>query len=114
MIDTEFRIEGSAQGLQLRCKGDIAADLAVIKRLLSHSIADQPQFFFVAIPDADCKHSFDFFERFLNAPSADRLSQYFSVGMTSPSDRAIRDTIQFRTQRGKVVDFAVECDNVST
>jgi hypothetical protein len=91
--------------LQFGAEQEVAADPAVIKRLLAEAVAGEMEDPLLTVPKGDGEHSDALFQRRAKPPFGDRLEQGLRIGMAAPGGQP--PPLERRAQLFVVVDFAI-------
>ncbi len=97
----------ATQRLQFRSEHEDTAEIGVVQRLLSESVARQPQYVLRLVPEAEREHSTAAVEGPDDAPLLDCREKDFRV---AGATERMAQRNELCTQRAKVVDLAVEGD----
>jgi hypothetical protein len=109
-VDVALPLRVAAQRLELRAEHDRVAAHAVVQRLLADAIAREQQLFLADVPYGEREHPDRLTQRLLDTPRFESGEQDFGVGRAA---KGRADVMQPISQLTKVVDLAVERDDVA-
>src|SRR4051812_11865725 len=95
----------SPQRLQLRTEYKRITGPAIVKRLLPHAVAAEPEAAFALVPQSECEHAVESSQGIFNTPFPKRSQHDFGIGMAA---KRVPAGLQFPAKIEKVVDFAIK------
>src|SRR5258707_11858990 len=107
-VDLAIKTGMLPNGLQFRGKNKIFSYPPVIQWLDAQPVTNQEQLAFLAVPKGESKHANKTLKCCIHAPAFNSFQHHFSIGMAAPSTGP-----KFRADFFKVVDFAIEHNDVS-